>query len=70
MQKVRHVRAEGFDATYLTVLTGNTRAIAFYEKLSGQRSGPVHEDLFGHPVTAYRMDFDLGPRGAPVSPPG
>lgn len=63
------LRVEGIDATYLTVLTGNTRAITFYESLGGQRSGPIQEDLFGHPVTAYRMDFDLLQRDGPVSRP-
>ena len=53
----RIIAKEGATALCLTVLETNARARAFYEKLGG-REGPLLEDeMLGHKVMAYSVNW-------------
>ena len=50
--------AAGHATAYLWVVAGNDRAIAFYERLGGLRTGQEMQPLFGNDVLNYRIEWD------------
>ncbi|MFT6168506.1 MAG: ribosomal protein S18 acetylase RimI-like enzyme [Celeribacter sp.] len=52
--------ALGHSAVSLTVITDNTPAVAFYDKMRGMRGPVQNEKLYGEPVKTYPVTwFDL-----------
>ena len=49
--------AAGHATAYLWVVAGNDRAIAFYERLGGVRTGQEMQPLFGNDVLNYRIEW-------------
>ncbi|SLN28590.1 putative acetyltransferase [Pseudoruegeria aquimaris] len=47
----------GENSVYLTVIAANEPAIAFYESIGGQASGPFADAVFDQQVSAYRYDW-------------
>ena len=43
---------------HLTVVTGNARALGFYETMGGTRKAAIQDAMFGHAVWAYPIQWD------------
>ncbi len=50
--------ANGHRTAHLTVVDGNDRAIRFYERLGGARTGRCDIDIFGTPVPSIGMAWN------------
>lgn len=53
----RHLIQQGHKSAYLWVVQSNQRAIRFYEKLGGVRTGLADLDLFGQAVPCLKIEW-------------
>lgn len=49
--------ARGDDRMWLTVITENRDATAFYERMGGIAHAPVADELFGNPITSREVHW-------------
>ena len=54
----QHALALGRTVLHLTVVTGNARALGFYEDLGGARMAAITDAMFGHDVQAYPIYWE------------